>query len=261
MNALSKYADAGACGTCRTTVGAGEPVTHDECAARAALLQAPDHPDYEDLLDLTDDERQALPARFHTPQFEALGKPNMWLCAVCWGDGWVTQWPCKTAQENGAQVFTDQTRTTFRAEVLAERDAQVVAWLAKKAAGYGSSNREARTKADAVALMADKLSRGAVRDDETGVSELYRLSAENNRLRARIAELEAERHSTNEALSDAAETIRAQRDRIAELETHSRKAAREDMRPGERHLAERAFAELEATHWKRLGTTPPGGSR
>ncbi|WP_171108671.1 MULTISPECIES: hypothetical protein [unclassified Streptomyces] len=37
-------------------------------------------------------------------------------------------------------------------------------------------------------------------------------------LRARVAELEAERHSTNEALSDAAETLRANRDRIAELE-------------------------------------------
>jgi hypothetical protein len=37
-------------------------------------------------------------------------------------------------------------------------------------------------------------------------------------LRARIAELEAERHVTNEALSDAAEQLRADRDRIAELE-------------------------------------------
>ncbi|MFJ1650045.1 hypothetical protein ACIOC2_01255 [Streptomyces sp. NPDC088337] len=37
-------------------------------------------------------------------------------------------------------------------------------------------------------------------------------------LRARVAELEAERHTTNEALSDAAETLRANRDRIAALE-------------------------------------------
>lgn len=37
-------------------------------------------------------------------------------------------------------------------------------------------------------------------------------------LRARVAELLAERHSTNEALSDAAEELRAKRDRIAELE-------------------------------------------
>jgi hypothetical protein len=41
---------------------------------------------------------------------------------------------------------------------------------------------------------------------------------EANRLMIRVAELEAERHSTNEALSDAAEQLRVQRDRIAELE-------------------------------------------
>ncbi|MGW0033638.1 hypothetical protein ACWDXD_27975 [Streptomyces sp. NPDC003314] len=35
---------------------------------------------------------------------------------------------------------------------------------------------------------------------------------------AEVSRLREERHSTNEALSDAAETIRAQRDRIAELE-------------------------------------------
>ncbi|MDT9688155.1 hypothetical protein Q5762_07265 [Streptomyces sp. P9(2023)] len=44
-------------------------------------------------------------------------------------------------------------------------------------------------------------------------------SAELVALRARVAELEAERHATNEALSDAAEELRARRDRIAELET------------------------------------------
>lgn len=37
-------------------------------------------------------------------------------------------------------------------------------------------------------------------------------------LRARVAELEAERHVTNEALADAAVRMRADRDRIAELE-------------------------------------------
>ncbi len=42
------------------------------------------------------------------------------------------------------------------------------------------------------------------------------------RLRRRVAELEAERHSTNEALSDAAEALRANRDRIAGPdETHT----------------------------------------
>lgn len=41
---------------------------------------------------------------------------------------------------------------------------------------------------------------------------------ELERLRARVAELEAERHSTNEALSDAAEQLRTDRDRLAALE-------------------------------------------
>ena len=38
----------------------------------------------------------------------------------------------------------------------------------------------------------------------------------------RVTELEAERHTTNEALADAAETLRANRDRIAELEENLR---------------------------------------
>ncbi|MDX3587302.1 hypothetical protein [Streptomyces europaeiscabiei] len=49
-------------------------------------------------------------------------------------------------------------------------------------------------------------------------SDVPELVAEVRRQAARIAELEAERHSTNEALSDAAVRMRADRDRIAELE-------------------------------------------
>ncbi|GGT43651.1 hypothetical protein [Streptomyces purpureus] len=44
------------------------------------------------------------------------------------------------------------------------------------------------------------------------------IAAEMSALRARVAELEAERHSTNEALSDAAQALRVQRDRITGLE-------------------------------------------
>jgi predicted nuclease with TOPRIM domain len=77
-----------------------------------------------------------------------------------------------------------------------------------------------------------------LRDDVTGAClARYEEEQENERLRARVdeveraytfdtaalkkrvAELEAERHSTNEALSDAAEALRTSRDRIAELET------------------------------------------
>ncbi|WP_426404254.1 hypothetical protein ACN9M0_24955 [Streptomyces sp. R-07] len=156
-----------------------------------------------------------------------------------------------SARDELRDCFLSDSRDRFeaaadahRAEVIAERDAQIVAWLAKKAGEYGTSNRENRTASDAVALMADKLSRGAVRDDETGVSELYRLRSENNRLRSEArqlqnditgaclarheeeqenARLRAERHSTNQALSDAAEQLRVQRDRIAELEAERKK--------------------------------------
>ncbi|MFB6809462.1 hypothetical protein [Streptomyces sp. NPDC056387] len=50
-----------------------------------------------------------------------------------------------------------------RTDLVADRDAQIVEWLGKKSREYGSSNREARAKSEAVWRMADKLSRGAVR--------------------------------------------------------------------------------------------------
>lgn len=52
---------------------------------------------------------------------------------------------------------------TERSSLVAARDAQIIAWLGKKAGEYGTSNRESRAKAEAVSRMADKLSRGAVR--------------------------------------------------------------------------------------------------
>ncbi|MFE5563336.1 hypothetical protein [Streptomyces sp. NPDC056544] len=135
----------------------------------------------------------------------------------------------------GAFVSEDRANKLIdahRAEVIAERDSQVILWLGKKAVEFGSSNRESRAMAEALRCMADKLSRGAVRDDETGVSELYRLRAENNQLRhditgaclARYEEeqenerLLKERHSTNEALDDAVREAATLRARVAELE-------------------------------------------
>lgn len=50
-----------------------------------------------------------------------------------------------------------------RGSLVADRDAQIIAWLGKKAREYGESNRESRAKSEAVRRMADKLSRGAVR--------------------------------------------------------------------------------------------------
>ena len=104
----SVHADSKACGTCKSLVRDGKPVEHEQCAARAVLLLPPDQPMYEDLVDLTDEQRKALPARFHTPVFDGLGKPNAWLCQVCWGDGWVSQWPCGPAQQKGAMVFVSE---------------------------------------------------------------------------------------------------------------------------------------------------------
>lgn len=74
-------------------------------STRARIVEAPDHPNYEDLVELTLEQRAELPARFHTPRFDADGRPNAWLCAVCWDEFTVTQWPCKAAQEHGSEVF------------------------------------------------------------------------------------------------------------------------------------------------------------
>ncbi|MEU8740553.1 hypothetical protein [Streptomyces halstedii] len=51
----------------------------------------------------------------------------------------------------------------YRLEAIADRDAQIIEWLEKKAREEGTSNKERRTRADVLARMADKLSRGAVR--------------------------------------------------------------------------------------------------
>lgn len=106
LAAKSTTADPSACGTCRGNAAAAEPVEHDECQQRATLLHAPDHPYYEILAGFSLEENAKLPARFHVPVFDDLGKPNSWLCAVCWAEGEVTGWPCATATKHGTQVFT-----------------------------------------------------------------------------------------------------------------------------------------------------------
>ncbi len=147
LAAKSTSADPNACGTCRSSAEAGQPVKHDECQQRATLLQAPDHPDYEILAGFSLEENAALPARFHVPVFDDCGKPNAWLCAVCWEEGVVTGWPCATAVKYGTKVFTPEH----------------------------------------VAETAQKKMRAAA--DE--------LKAENDRLRARVAELEKDSATLN----------------------------------------------------------------
>lgn len=121
----SVHADPSACGTCCIKAEAGEPVVHDECQQRATLLHAPDHPYYEILAGFSLEENAKLPARFHVPVFDDCGKPNSWLCAVCWAEGEVTGWPCATATKYGTQVFTP----LHTAETAQEKQAAAVASL------------------------------------------------------------------------------------------------------------------------------------
>ncbi len=100
--------DPEACGTCRDLTTARKPAIHPECLRRATLTPPWDTPDLEDLADMTDDERTALPARFHTPAFVESATPKAWLCAVCWGDGWAASWPCETATAQGHRVFVPE---------------------------------------------------------------------------------------------------------------------------------------------------------
>lgn len=131
----SATADLSACGTCRGNAAAGKPVTHDGCQQRATLLQAPDHPDYEILAGFPIEENRKLPARFHIPVFDDCGVPNAWLCAVCWAEGEVSQWPCATAQKYGGQVFTP----LHEAETAQKKQAARIAELETALAAAGRS--------------------------------------------------------------------------------------------------------------------------
>lgn len=62
-----------------------------------------------------------------------------------------------------SQPEVERALDAYRAEVIADRDAQIIAWLVKKAAEEGSSNKDSRVRATAIYRLADKLSRGAVR--------------------------------------------------------------------------------------------------
>ena len=118
-----RQADPAGCDTCKASVAAGGQVKHDECAQRATLLPAPDAPAWELITGLSEEELAALPARFHVPAFVESSTPKAWVCAVCWGDGWSTQWPCKTALEQGLRVFTAEDY----AETAAKRQAAELA--------------------------------------------------------------------------------------------------------------------------------------
>lgn len=61
------------------------------------------------------------------------------------------------------QGENDEKFTALLDEVIAERDAQIVAWLLKKAGEYQASPDRRESQADVLRRMASKISRGAVR--------------------------------------------------------------------------------------------------
>lgn len=63
-----------------------------------------DQPDYETLIDLTMEEKTALPTRFHTPVWSN-STPGAFICRVCWTEGEMVSWPCKGAMHEGWMLF------------------------------------------------------------------------------------------------------------------------------------------------------------
>jgi hypothetical protein len=186
--------DPASCGTCRKLAGQGLPTEHTACARRAVLLPAPDAPDYEDLVDLTDEQRTALPPRFHIPVFDGLGVPNGWHCAVCWGDGWTTRWPCETAVKHGGDVFTAEHHAErARADVhaLANGVHNLSADLDKAQAATASEKR-------VNAHLVEKHTATLAAADEW-MEERAQLLAENERLRVQLA---AEQRAHGETINE-----------------------------------------------------------
>jgi hypothetical protein len=71
----------------------------------APFLTLPsDQPDYETLSDLSMEEKEALPARFHTPVWSD-SSPGAFICRVCWTEGVMTGWPCAPALKSGWNLF------------------------------------------------------------------------------------------------------------------------------------------------------------
>ncbi|SCD60996.1 hypothetical protein GA0115253_1011311 [Streptomyces sp. Termitarium-T10T-6] len=80
-----------------------------------------------------------------------------------------------------------------RLAAIAERDAQIIEWLTKKAHEEGTSNKERRTRADVLFRMADKLSRGAVRPPlSKGPDPVIELSKSEQQFLAFALELAAD---------------------------------------------------------------------
>lgn len=71
---------------------------------RPFITLPPDQPNFEAIGEMSREELAALPARFHTPEW-SLSTPGAFVCRVCWGEGWMTTWPCPSALADGEGVF------------------------------------------------------------------------------------------------------------------------------------------------------------
>lgn len=72
-------------------------------------------------------------------------------------------WSVPSGTDEEAKARTNQLLDELTAEVRAERDTQFVAWLLKKAREYPTNPARQENAADAIARLADKVARGAVR--------------------------------------------------------------------------------------------------
>ncbi len=68
-----------------------------------------DQPSYETLTDLTMEQKAALPARFHIPVWTD-SIPGAFICTVCWVEGEMVSWPCRSALSRGWDLFDDPRR-------------------------------------------------------------------------------------------------------------------------------------------------------
>ncbi|MFJ2961233.1 hypothetical protein ACIPIC_02850 [Streptomyces collinus] len=126
-------------------------------------------------------------------------------------DKWTNQWPALPVPVGDQpQPLDDE----VDADAVAARAAQVISNMGGEIRELTHQRDRYRLAWQSASFRAEARGEGilrVVKDRESYQQWLKQAEA-------RVAELEAERHTTNEALTDAAETLRANRDRIAELE-------------------------------------------
>lgn len=56
------------------------------------------------IAELSEEDRQKLPPEWHRPHWHGVLSPPSWICTVCWGEGWLSSWPCAVAAKDGRKV-------------------------------------------------------------------------------------------------------------------------------------------------------------